>query len=102
MNRPDGSIHRGKSGAPIDALFAAFNQLRTLGWREMMYAPRDGTPVQIIELGSTGIHEACWMSFDHGSLNICGSFFADGDYPSRPALWRPIPNTKPRQLEEFP
>ncbi len=84
------TTHRGKSGAPLDALWEAYNKLRTLGWQDMMYAPRDGTPIEVVEIGSTGIHQAVWVSFDCDRLNICGSFFVDCEWPSRPLLWRPV------------
>lgn len=65
----------------IDALFDHFNWLRTHGWQEAMYAPRDGTEFECIEVGSTGIHRVSWL------LN---GFLIDGDWPTRFILWRPL------------
>lgn len=57
----------------INAMFDAFDRLRELGWREGIYAPKDGSKFQIIEGGSTGIFEChysgtwpngYWMTFD--------------------------------------
>jgi hypothetical protein len=42
--------------AALIAMFEAYQELIKLGWRSAIYAPKDGTPLEIIELGSTGIH----------------------------------------------
>lgn len=66
------------------AMFRGFDALQNLGWREASYAPRDGSPLLLIEAGSTGIHE--------GHRDGEGRFWAyDGDtWPSRPILWKPL------------
>lgn len=75
----------------IDDLYAAYTALRKDGWRDVIYAPKDGTEIEIIELGSTGIHKVSWQSFDHQPLDSCGRFFGSAeDFPSHPVLWRPI------------
>ena len=43
--------------AAIQAMFDAWLRLKELGWREGMYAPRDGSMFKVIELGSTGIFD---------------------------------------------
>ena len=56
--------------------------LKKLGWRHIMYAPKDRSPMLLIEPGSTGIHEGYR---DEISFWIC-----DGDvWPSDPILWKP-------------
>lgn len=70
--------------ATINKLFAAYNRLTELGWRSAFYAPRDGTPIELLEAGSTGIHT--------GHRDADGSFWiadADDSWPSMPVLFRP-------------
>lgn len=67
----------------IDALFDAWRNLQDrFGWRNMMYAPKDRT-IEIIELGSTGIHRVRWAEF---------TFFTEDDegWPTHPVLWREV------------
>ena len=73
--------------ATIFMLFAAYLRLKDFGWRDGMYAPKDGTKFQTISLGSTGIHDCgfsgkYWDTFDGGDI-----------YPSsdRPDLFRLYP-----------
>lgn len=64
----------------------AHQRLRELGWQDAIYCPKDGTPFDAIEAGSTGIHD-CYY---HGEWPK-GSWWimADGDtWPSRPILFR--------------
>jgi hypothetical protein len=66
----------------------AHERLRDLGWREGMYAPKDGTTFETVQAGSTGVHD-CYYSPD-GYWN-----FIDNDvYPSKsaPLLYRLKPN----------
>lgn len=37
-------------------MFSAWLRLKELGWKEIMYCPKDGTIFQSISVGSTGIH----------------------------------------------
>ena len=68
----------------IEKLNEAFVELQNLGWQQIMYAPQDGTEIEVIELGSIGIHVARHLK--------PGFWVADaGDlWPSRPILWRPL------------
>lgn len=84
------AIARGKSASAIDLMFEAWTRLKSCGWQDMMYAPHDGTDIEVIEMGSTGIHTAAWISFKHEPLDMCGAFFVDGNWPSHPLLWRPV------------
>lgn len=44
----------------IKMLFDAWYRLKQFGWREAQYCPKDGTPFDIIEAGSTGIFDAIY------------------------------------------
>lgn len=80
--------------AQLVALCRAYRQLIDLGWRESMYAPRDGLTFLAIEVGSTGIHE-CHQDAD-------GHFWIyDGDvWPAKPILWKPKPTTPAADAKE--
>ncbi len=69
-------------------MWEAYRRLHELGWREAMYCPKDGTPFQVIEAGSTGIFHCHY----HGSWPNGWWISEAGDlWPSHPILWRPIP-----------
>lgn len=70
----------------LDVLWSAYQRLRELGWREIIYCPKDGTVFDSIEAGSTGIHD-CFYQGDWPD----GSWWAPdaGDlWPARPILFR--------------
>lgn len=62
----------------------AVHRLHELGWRDVMYAPCDGSPLELIEPGSSGIHR--------GYRDAERRFWIDdGDtWPSSPMLWRGV------------
>lgn len=65
----------------VRTIFDALQELKKLGWREVMYAPQDHTPLWLIEPGSTGVHEG--YRDGNGTFWVC-----DGDvWPSRPILF---------------
>jgi hypothetical protein len=75
--------------ACLNAMMDAYVRLRELGWSDAIYCPKDGTPFQVIEAGSTGIFDChyegtwpkgSWWVSDGGDL-----------WPSRPILFRPTP-----------
>jgi len=72
----------------IDAMFRAWLRLKELGWKEGIYAPRDGSIYRVIELGSTGIFKGSC----HGDWPDCTwTTYDDRDsYPSSvpPSLFR--------------
>ena len=70
----------------IFEMYACFAGLKKLGWEEAMYCPKDGTVFEVIEAGSTGIHDCIYEGkWAKGSWWI----LEGGDmYPSRPILWR--------------
>lgn len=72
--------------AAIRALFDAWLRLKELGWREAIYCPKDGSPFDAIEVGSTGIHECVYR----GEWPQGGWWILDenDEWPSRPVLFR--------------
>jgi len=75
--------------AAISALFDAWQRLKDFKWNDPIYCPKDGSPFNVLELGSTGIHTAhysgtwpdghWWVADDHDL------------WPSRPALFKLLP-----------
>lgn len=65
----------------IRRLQDAYSRLKQLGWKDAIYAPR-GEWVEVIEVGSTGIHQAL--------RHEDGGFMIDNNWPSRPTFYRPI------------
>lgn len=72
-----------------DAIFAlheAYRRLEELGWKNPVYAPKDGSALDLIECGSTGIHSGYYEGkWPDGSWWIMD----DDIWPSRPVLARP-------------
>lgn len=58
MEREDRATRMPDERAAINAMFQAWYRLKELGWKEAIYCPKDGTPFDIIEAGSTGIFPA--------------------------------------------
>lgn len=73
----------------INVLWGAYQRLRELGWREWVYMPKDGELVDLIEAGSTGIHQGYYSGeWPKGTVWICD----EGDsWPSHPILFRRRP-----------
>jgi hypothetical protein len=75
---------------------ALFNAQRALiehhGWKEIIYAPKDGTPFEVITTGSIGIFSARWLGEKNDLL-----FVEDGGdlWPARAILFRIKPTSKP-------
>lgn len=70
----------------IRQLWDAQYRLKDFGWKDPVYAPKDGSLLDILELGSTGIHrgyyegewpKGYWWLLDDGDMS-----------PTRPALAR--------------
>lgn len=72
----------------INILHDAYQRLTDLGWQNPVFCPKDGTPFEVIEAGSCGIHKCIYMGeWPKGGWWIMD----DGDlYPSRPILFRRI------------
>jgi len=73
----------------------AFERLKDFGFCEAMYCPKDGSHFQVIEAGSTGIHDCRYEGeWPKGSWWIHG----DGDiWPSRPVLFRLYPEDEAKR-----
>lgn len=69
----------------IEALWQAYTRLKELGWQDPVYAPKDGSQLDLIEPGSTGIHQGVY----EGKWPTGSWWIYDGDlWPSRPVLAR--------------
>lgn len=67
----------------------AYRRLLELGWKEIMYHPKDGSTFEVIEPGSTGIFPCqFWEQPTRGSFWI----MEDGGCPSHPVLFRRLPS----------
>jgi len=69
--------------------------LKSLGWRDGQYAPKDGTRFLSIEAGSTGVFPCYWMD---KHMKEGGGFWSEahGDlWPAKPTLWKPMPSNVP-------
>ena len=67
------------------AMWDAWYRLKELGWRETSYGPTNEN-VQLIEPGSAGIHTGSrWAPWPEKT------WWIDGDYPSTPCLFKPLP-----------
>lgn len=82
----------------ILALQDAYLALKKEGWNDIAYAPKDGEEIEVLEIGSTGIHKARWHCFggpdDRPNWARQGCFFiedADDLWPSDPILFRRKP-----------
>lgn len=69
----------------IRVMFDGWVRLKDFGWHEATYAPADGSPLELIEAGSTGIH--------HGFRDDERRFWIQENdtWPSRPVLYRVVP-----------
>lgn len=72
----------------LDTMFGGYLRLKELGWRDIIYCPKDGSVFESISAGSTGVHPCYydgewpngrWWVMDAGDL-----------WPARPILWRPL------------
>ncbi len=72
--------------AALRLLADVHRRLKQLGWNDPIYCPKDGSPLDVIEIGSTGIHRARY----EGEWPKGGWWIEDaGDlWPSRPTMAR--------------
>jgi len=75
------------------AMWEAYYRLKELGWREPCYGPT-GETVRLIEPGSSGIHSGYRMNPWPEK-----TWWIDGDYPSNPCLFKPLPSPPTQTLE---
>jgi Lar family restriction alleviation protein len=73
----------GDEHALLLVLMQAWLGLKKLGWRDFIYCPRDGSPQQFLEMGSTGIHDGYRDEEGRVWLGPDGS-------PSHPYLFRTV------------
>ena len=73
----------------LRTMFSAWQRLKELGWREIMYCPKDGTRFLSISAGSTGQH----ITWYDGKWPKGGWLVEDGGdiWPALPMMWKPIP-----------
>lgn len=73
----------------IGHMHDGWSRLKDFGWSDACYCPKDGTHFQVVEAGSTGIHDCTYEGeWPKGSWWIYG----DGDiWPSRPILFKLYP-----------
>ena len=72
----------------IRHMWDGWYRLKDFGWQEAIYCPKDGTPFEVIEAGSTGIHRCHYEGqWPNGTWWVGDGFDL---YPSRPILFRPI------------
>ncbi|HYH38548.1 MAG TPA: hypothetical protein VD860_10050 [Azospirillum sp.] len=78
--------HMPDEAAALKVMFQAWRRLKDLGWREVMYCPKDGTVFDCIEAGSTGIHDCSYLgAWPNGHWIV----HEGGDlWPSSPILFR--------------
>lgn len=67
-------------------MFRAWLRLKDFGWREAEYCPKDGSPFDVIEADSSGVHRCHYSGeWPRGQYWIS----SEGDlWPSRPILFR--------------
>lgn len=73
----------------LRTMFTAWQRLKELGWREIMYCPKDGVRFLSVEAGSTGQH-VTWYDGQWPT----GSWWVEsgGDtWPAHPIMWKPMP-----------
>lgn len=76
-------------------MFEAFERLKELGWRDSHYAPRDSRPLELIEIGSTGVHRGHCRERPASDFPTTWFWIEDGDlWPSKPILFREPLNLK--------
>lgn len=72
--------------AALRVMFAAYTRLKELGFRDIIGAPKDGSKIEIVESGSTGIHIASYTGeWPHGSYE---SFDGHESWAINPCLFR--------------
>lgn len=75
----------------LEAIHCAIVRLRDLGWNDAIYCPKDGTPFETCQAGSTGVHRCTYGGGDWPN----GFYMVEdgGDiYPMKTGvlLWRPV------------
>ena len=70
-------------------MFESYQRLKELGWNDAVYAPSDRTPLDMIEIGSTGVHSGyCERRPPSLIANKWFWILDDDAWPSHPILYR--------------
>ncbi len=82
--------------AALLKMFEGYQELKRLGWNDIIYCPKDGSHFDCLEVGSTGVHDGNY----EGEWPDGHWWIYDGDmWPARPMLFRlasPAPPKEPR------
>lgn len=82
------------TAAALAVMASAYQRLQELGWRPIMYAPKE--PLErTISVGSTGIHPAVWMDDRYWIEE------AHDLWPGDPILYRPSEEELSRMSEKM-
>jgi hypothetical protein len=79
----------------LDTIHHAVEALKKLGWRDVIYCPKDGTQFLVVEAGCTAV----WPCRYHGEWPK-GSWFVQhsGDeWPAHPILFHPMRTPEPEE-----
>lgn len=87
-NEAQRAIDMPDAEAAVRAMWAGYQRLRELGWREACYCPKDGSAFEVIEPGSTGIHRCTYSGEWPTGTYLVES--ANDWWPSHPVLFRHI------------
>lgn len=72
--------------AALDQASVARERLKTLGWRDGVHCPKDGTPFALIEWGSTGVHCGHYIGEWPDGHIYCGDFLIE----PKAVMFKPI------------
>lgn len=91
MAAKDPDLRTPEEAAALIAMYQQYATLRKSGWSDACYCPKDGSHFLVIEAGSTGVHRCYYEGeWPKGCFWVMGA----GDlWPSRPILWKPLPDT---------
>ncbi len=73
-------------------MFTAWQRFKDLGWKDIIYCPKDGTRFLSISAGSTGKH----VTWYDGKWPNGSWWVADGGdtWPAHPIMWKSIPEVE--------
>ncbi len=84
---PNGPEPNADEAGPLKTMHYAYQELERIGWRNIIYCPKDGTMFLAIEAGSIGVHNCNYTgTWPNGSW-----WFYDGDmWPAHPILFKEV------------
>src|SRR5213080_394944 len=78
----------------LRAMHDAYIRLKDMGWNDAVYCPKDGSHFEVIEAGSTGIHDCAYQGkWPDGSWLV----YDEDIWPSRPILYRLYPKDQVKE-----